>query len=555
MDVLGKKGDVVSDVWTGWHDISWRRVRKTVGRLQVRIAKAARNGDWRAVRRLQRLLVRSTSAKALAVRRVTENLGRRTPGVDRETWSTPSEKWEATLNLKVVGYRTRPLRRVYIPKANGKKRPLGIPTMRDRAMQALFLLALEPVAETKADPNSYGFRVGRCTADAIVQCQNALGRKHSPQWVLDADIKGCFDNISHDWLEKHIPIDKVVLRRWLKAGYMEQGRLFPTQAGTPQGGIISPVLANMTLDGLERLLKSRFKRRDKVNFVRYADDFIVTGSSKELLETQVKPLIEAFLEERGLALSKEKTRVVHIEEGFDFLGWNVRRFKKILLITPSKKNRKAFYQKIRETLRKLSAAPQDEVIRRLNPIIRGWAEYHRSQMAKRTFSKMDHKIFGALWRWAKRRHPNKNRRWIRNKYFCKIGGRDWVFASGELILARLSDTKIRRHVKIRAEANPYDPVWEEYFEEVLKRKMRSTLMGRRKLYWVWKQQDEKCPWCDGLITKGTGWHVHHIHWRTRGGDDNASNLVLMHPNCHRQLHSRAMRVAGPPTTAEGLQTA
>jgi RNA-directed DNA polymerase len=251
--------------------------------------------------------------------------------------------------------------------------------MRDRAMQALHLLSLEPVAETTADPNSYGFRPMRSTADAIVQCRNALGRGHSPQWVLDADVKGCFDNISHDWLTGHIPLDKVVLTRWLSAGVVDKGRLYPTEAGTPQGGIISPVLANMTLDGLERRLES-LPRRDKVNFVRYADDFVVTAASKETLEHKVKPAIEAHLAERGLQLSAEKTRIVHISEGFDFLGWTVRKFKRKLIVQPSKKNRQAFYRKIADKVTELRAAPQADVIEVLNPIIRGWGIYHRSQI-------------------------------------------------------------------------------------------------------------------------------------------------------------------------------
>ena len=294
--------DVVSATWCSWHQINWSAAHSVVGRLQARIAKAARLGDWRNVRRLQKLLSRSTSAKAVAVKRVTENRGRKTPGVDGETWSTPDEKWSAVIDLRVDGYQPKPLRRVHIPKANGGQRPLGIPTMKDRAMQALFLQSLEPVAETTADPNSYGFRPMRSTADAIVQCRNALGRGHSPQWVLDADIKGCFDNIDHDWLAKHIPLDKDVLRRWLKAGVVEKGRLFPTDAGTPQGGIISPALANMTLDGLERILKDGLPRRAKVNFVRYADDFVVTGASKELLESKVKPMIDE--ERKNAAIAK-----------------------------------------------------------------------------------------------------------------------------------------------------------------------------------------------------------------------------------------------------------
>jgi len=335
-------------------------------------------------------------------------------------------------------------------------------------MQALYLLALEPIAETTADLNSYGFRPGRSTVDAIVQCSNALGRKHSPQWVLDADIKGCFDNIDHEWMIKALPVEAEILRKWLKAGFVDQGRLYPTEAGTPQGGIISPTLANMVLDGMERLLKESFPRRSKINFVRYADDFIVTGTSRELLEGKVRPLIERFLAQRGLWLSPTKTRVAHITEGFDFLGWRVQKFNNMLLITPAKASKKALYSKVRAVLKRMAAAPQEEVIKVLNPILRGWAMYHRSQMASRTFAKMDHRIYRALMRWAIRRHPNKGRRWIRKRYFRSTATRDWVFATKNWELTRLSAYKVKRHVKIKADCNPYDPEWEEYFDDRLR---------------------------------------------------------------------------------------
>ena len=273
-----------SHLTASWHSIDWETSHRQVRGLQVRIAKAAKNQQWRRVKALQRMLVRSFAAKVLAVKRVTENRGRRTPGVDGETWSTPESKWRAVSRLKRTGYQPRPLRRVYIPKTNGQRRPLGIPTMLDRAMQALYLLALEPVSETTADRNSYGFRPHRSTADAIEQLFVNLSRKHSAQWVMEGDIKGCFDNISHDWLIAHVPMDKVILGKWLKAGYVESGQFSLTEAGTPQGGIISPVLANLALDGLEKVLESHFGKKNtkasyktKVNYVRYADDFVITG--------------------------------------------------------------------------------------------------------------------------------------------------------------------------------------------------------------------------------------------------------------------------------------
>src|SRR5258708_38120520 len=321
----------------GWHDINWQAVHSNVRGLQARIVKATQEGKWGKVKALQRLLTHSFSGKVLAVKRVTENQGKNTPGVDRIVWNTPEKKLNGVYSLRQRDYHPQPLRRIYIPKKNGRKRPLGIPCMKCRSMQALYLLALDPVAETTADPNSYGFRPARSTADAIEQCFKLLSRrKVSPTWVLEGDIKGCFDHISHPWMLSHLPTDRDVLRKWLAAGYLEKGKRFPTEAGTPQGGVISPVLANMTLDGLEALLLRTFPRKDlgrgrgkynpKVHLVRYADDFVITGTSREVLEQEVRPVVERFLAERGLQLSPDKTCVTHIDEGFDFLGQHVRRY-------------------------------------------------------------------------------------------------------------------------------------------------------------------------------------------------------------------------------------
>jgi RNA-directed DNA polymerase len=293
------------------------------------LRSATKEKRWGKVKARLWLLTHSFSGKALAVRRVTENQGKKTAGVDRILWNTPQKRLNAIYALRQRDYHPQPLRRVYIPKKNNKKRALGIPVMKDRAMQALYLLALDPVAETTADPNSYGFRPGRSTADAIQQCFCVLAKRNAPQWILEGDIKSCFDEISHEWLLVHIPVEKAILKRWLKSGYMEKSKFYPTKEGTPQGGIISPVLANMTLDGLEKKLRENFpyhatrggkNNKTKVNFIRYADDFIITGRSKELLEKEIKPLVEQFMRERGLKLSSEKTVITHIEEGFDFRG-------------------------------------------------------------------------------------------------------------------------------------------------------------------------------------------------------------------------------------------
>ncbi|HLE17703.1 MAG TPA: group II intron reverse transcriptase/maturase, partial [Syntrophales bacterium] len=540
-----------------WHNINWAECHQTVRRLQARIVKATQEGRHNKVKALQWLLTHSFSAKAIAVKRVTENQGRKTPGVDKKTWSTPEAKSQAVLSLKRRGYKPLPLKRVYIPKSNGEKRPLGIPTMKDRAMQALYLIALEPIAETTADNNSYGFRSERCTADAIAKCFNILAMKHRAEWILEGDIKGCFDNINHDWLIANVSIDKGILRKWLKAGFIDKQTLYPTTEGTPQGGIISPMLANMTLDGLERILLKKYLRsnwnKQKVNLIRYADDFIITGATKDLLKDEVKPLIEEFLKIRGLELSQEKTKITHIEKGFDFLGQNIRKYDGKLLIKPSKKNVQTFLDNVREKVKGNKTAKQANLIKLLNPIIQGWANYHRHVVAKRTFMSVDAKIWKLLWQWAKRRHPMKGSYWIKEKYFKKVGNRNWVFATDlsegnpekVLKLVYASDTPIRRHIKIKAEANPLDPKWEIYFEERLGLKMKNNLRERRKPLRLWKNQNGICPTCYQPISKETGWNIHHIQPRCDGGKDNIANLMMLHPNCHRQIHSQRFEVVEP----------
>jgi RNA-directed DNA polymerase len=567
MIAVATPAGAVSHNEVDWYAINWQKAHTIVRRLQARIVKATQAGRWGKVRALQRLLTHSFSAKAVAVKRVTENQGKRTPGVDGVIWETPEKKAQAIATLRQRGYRTQPLRRVYIAKSRGRgKRPLSIPCMADRAMQALYLLALDPIAETLADPNSYGFRLERSTADAIDQCHRVLSQRWSAQWILEGDIRSCFDRLSHDWLVAHIPMDQAILRKWLNAGFMDKHILYPTEAGVPQGGVASPVMMNLALNGLERHIKGAFPKsqsgmRTKIHVIKFADDFIITGRSKAFLEDEVQPLVEQFLAERGLELSGEKTRVTHIEDGFDFLGTHVRKYHGKLLCTPAKKNVQAFLDTIRGIVKGNKQARTGNLIMQLNPVIRGWAQYHQHGASKRTFARVDHEIFTLLWQWARRRHPKKSRHWLRDKYFRTEGENNWVFcgqvmgSKGKLhdvCLFRASSVPIRRHAKIKGEANPYDPQWEPYFEARQGIRMAHNLKGRRYLLRLWKEQDGRCVICHQRITQLTGWHSHHLVWRTHGGSNRAENRVLLHPNCHAQVHSQGLTVVKPrPQTGVG----
>lgn len=453
-----------------WRSIDWKRARIEVRRLQMRIAKAVQQEDYERVKSLQWILTHSFYAKALAVKRVTSNQGKNTPGVDGVLWKSAKDKVQAVHSLRQHGYKAQPLRRTYIPKKNGKKRPLSIPTMYDRAMQALYKLALAPVAETTADRNSYGFREGRSCADAVSSAFNALSKPNSATWVLEGDITGCFDNISMVWLMENIPIEKRILYQWLKAGYVEKGIAYPTRRGTPQGGIISPTLANMTLDGLEKAVHNAVPRRSRVNYVRYADDFIITGKSKAILENNVLPAVKQFLETRGLTLSEEKTTITYIKHGFTFLGQTFRKHGRILHITPSKEGVLTLIRKVGRLIRKHSSAPMIILIKKLNEILRGWANYHRHVISSDMFRRVDSYVYEQLWRMLRRRHSNKSKKWLSKKYW-RAAGKKGVFATFVRYknkfklyqVVRICSIAIRRHRKIKADANPYLPEYGRYF--------------------------------------------------------------------------------------------
>jgi RNA-directed DNA polymerase len=362
-------------------------------------------------------------------------------------------------------------------------------------------------------------------------------------------------------------MDKAILRPWLQAGFLEKHVWHPSEAGTPQGGISSPVLANLTLDGLQRRLRECFPTTGKgssrgkaacVNLIRFADDFIITGRTSALLEQEVRPVVEAFLRERGLELAPEKTRITPIEDGFDFLGQHFQKYQGKLLITPAPKSVRSLLERVRKIVKERRTAPAGHRIALLNPILRGWATYHRHICSKETFVTVDHAIFEALWRWARRRHPRKGGPWIKRKYFCTLRGNQWVFF-GDLLgqagpagparqrqrvtLYRLATTRIIRHVKVRSAANPYDPRWAEDYHERVGVQMTAQLGNRQEILRLWKRQNGVCPVCRQTITQMTGWDNHHVIWRVYGGGDEEQNRVLLHPTCHRQVHARWLEEA------------
>ena len=456
-----------------WKAINWTTMEQYVLKLQMRIAKATREGKRGKAKALQWILTHSKAAKFLAVKRVSQNKGSKTPGIDGIIWNTDARCMAAVNQLSRKGYKAKPLRRIYIPKKNSKLRPLGIPCMIDRAQQALHLLALEPISETIVDLNSYGFRPNRSTADAIAQCFKCLCQKNSNRWILEGDIKACFDKIGHQWLIDNIQTDKRMLKQWLECGFIDKGMFYNTVEGTPQGGIISPTLMLLTMAGLEKLVKSVARKTgDRVNFIGYADDFVITGSSQEVLLNEIKPQVIDFLQERGLTLSEEKTHVTHIDDGFDFLGFNLRKYKGKLLIKPSKSNVLSFLSNLRELIKKHATIPVNDLIKILNPKLRGWANYYRHCVAKQTFDYVGHQLFWLLWRWAVRRHPTKSKDWVRRKYYMnRTGG--WQFHGWQKIanmdcyfnLVQIAQTPIKRHVKIMNKATPYDPIYEAYLKE------------------------------------------------------------------------------------------
>lgn len=506
--------------------------------LQNRIVQSVQQGAWRKVKRLIHLLIRSFSARALAVKRVTENKGKKTAGIDGKRWLTPDQKMQAIGTIaRWQGYQPKALKRIRIPKKDkSQTRPLSIPTMEDRARQALYMLALAPIAETLADGNSYGFRSKRRCADAIDQIFKVLRLKGSSQWILEADIKGFFDNINFDWILQNIPINKKILSAWLNCGFIEDRTFHPTTTGVPQGGIISPVIGNRVLDGLEAVIcnNPRYKRIHGINFVRYADDFIVTAKTKEVLENEIIPRINAFLAPRGVWLSEKKTRITHISESFDFLGQTIRKYRRSddslgkIQIEPSRSSVDSIKQKITETFHQSGQLTQDELISRLNPVLRGWANYHRHIICGETFAEIDSFVWFRIMRWGKRRHPAKTAPWLARTYFSQE--QPWTFqdkVSGKTLIRLTRDIQTFRHIKIQGSANPFDIQWKDYFlhrEQSLKMKSTGHFLGK-----LLTQQNGFCPHCNQLIQLEDETRFHY----TDGDSNNRNynNVSMLHKSC------------------------
>jgi RNA-directed DNA polymerase len=544
---------------TDWDAIDWRQADRIVRNLRCRIFRAAQANDLRKVRSLQKLMLRCHSNILMSVRRVTQvNAGKNTPGVDKVIVKTPAARGKLVDYLSTrQPWRASPVRRVYIPKANGKQRPLGIPTVLDRGLQAMVKQALEPEWEARFEGSSYGFRPGRGCHDAIAKIYSLARPNKRKRWIVDADIKGAFDNIDHDYLLRAIgeAPGRELVRQWLKAGVMEDNSYHATETGTPQGGVISPLLLNIALHGMEKALGVRHGSKGQIvgerAVVRYADDFVVFCESREDAVRVKELILPAWLVERGLCLSEEKTRIVHLSEGFEFLGFHVKHYRTPgttrtgfkLLIRPSPKGIIRKRQELRELWLGLKGHSLGAVLRTLNPVIRGWANYYRPVVASKVFQEMDKWMHLRQRRFVRHRHPNKPWKWCRYRYWGKLNPErkdTWVFGDKRTgaYLLKFSWFKIVRHVLVRGTASRDDPSLREYWWARQRVNLRYLTLSDVKLA---ESQDWRCPVCGMDLINGEELQRHHKQPRTLGGTDSYSNRELVHLYCHQQRHAQLRR--------------
>ncbi len=498
------------DARLDWRQIDWRRAEQNVRRLRQRIFTASMAGDLPRVRRLQALMLRSRSNTLVSVRRVTErNAGRLTAGVDGEVVLSPRAKEQlvARVHDRADAFTAMPVRRVFIPKPGGKQRPLGIPVILDRVHQARAVNALEPEWEARFEPKSYGFRPGRGCHDAIEAIFQVAKQNPRRLWVLDADLAGAFDRIGHDHLMSMLGTfpARGMIRQWLKAGVVEHGRFSRTEEGTPQGGVISPVLLNIALHGMETVAGARYKadghaKKGTPVLIRYADDFVVHCHTRQQA-LEVKSRLAGWLTPRGLAFNEDKTRVVSLAEGYDFLGFNVRRYHGKLMIKPSKTAVRRIRQRLRDELRSLRGSNAQAVLRRLNPIIRGWAAYYRTQVAAETFGTLDHYLWRLTLRWAKVSHSNKPTHWVIARYFGRFNKARqdrWVFGDRQTggYLHRFAWTNIVRHQLVRYRASSDDPALAEYWAW---RRHKAPLPINRTALRLYRAQAGRCAICNSTL--------------------------------------------------------
>ncbi|MBD1871262.1 group II intron reverse transcriptase/maturase [Cyanobacteria bacterium FACHB-471] len=538
---------------TDWQRVNWRKANRTVRNLRRRIFRATTEANYSKVRSLQKLMLRCYSNILVSVRRVTQlNAGKNTPGVDKIVVKTAIARGELVDELThYQPWQAQPVRRVYIPKANGKQRPLGIATIRDRCLQTIVKNALEPQWEAQFEGTSYGFRPGRSCHDAIVRIFNNARAGSRRPWVIDADIQAAFDSINHDFLLNRLGAfpARELIWQWLKAGYVEYGRQHDSDIGVPQGGPISPLLSNIALHGMEAALgitdTGQGSSRRERGVVRYADDFVVFCKTQEDAHCCLK-LLSDWLQQRGLSLSKEKTRIVHLSDGFDFLGFNCRQYKTprtptgwTLLITPSRKSLQRLRERLRQEWFKLKGYPIGIVINSLNPVIGGWANYFRMSCASRVFSKLDFWMMHREIRWSKRQHPGKPWHWQQSKYWGRLNldrADRWVFGDKQTgaYLLKFGWFTIKRHVLVKGKSSPDDPALQDYWKKREEAKAKTLTPSSRKLA---QPQKHRCPVCGESLYNGESIHRHHLKPKSQGGKDTYRNLVLVHQCCHQQLHS------------------